>query len=76
MSNALILLASNLTSLAAVVFAGMLAMEGKPGWGWFLTISVITVTSKFGTKDAKAPASAPSAPPESQPGRTPDSSGQ
>jgi len=50
--KALILLAANATSIAAVIIAGQLAMAGKPDWGWFLTVAVIT-TVVYSKADSK-----------------------
>ena len=42
MSFALKLLAANVTSLAAVIGAIVLARAGITGWGWFLLIALMT----------------------------------
>lgn len=31
--------------LFCVIFAGLLAMEGKPGWGWFLFVAALITCS-------------------------------
>ena len=45
MTNALILLFANLTSLASVCAACYLAAKDKPGWGWFLFVAVVCSAS-------------------------------
>lgn len=47
MSFALKLLAANLTSLAAVIGAIVLAHAGIAGWGWFLAIALITTRNVY-----------------------------
>jgi hypothetical protein len=44
MKPALLLLASNLTSLACAVGAILLALNGIAGWGWFLAIALMTTS--------------------------------
>ena len=44
MNPALMMLLSNAVSIASVITAGILAAEGKEGWGWFLFIAVICYT--------------------------------
>ncbi|EJP3659496.1 hypothetical protein NUR12_001077 [Salmonella enterica] len=34
-----------MTPLLCVIFAGLLAMEGKPGWGWFLFVAALITCS-------------------------------
>jgi hypothetical protein len=45
MKPVLLLLASNLTSLACAVGAILLALNGIAGWGWFLFIAAMTISS-------------------------------
>jgi type IV secretory pathway VirB2 component (pilin) len=45
MNPALMMLLSNAVSIAAVITAGILAAEGKEGWGWFLFIAVLCFTT-------------------------------
>lgn len=35
------LLVANACSLTAIIFAGLLAMNEKAGWGWFLVIALL-----------------------------------
>ncbi len=44
MNPTLLILVCNAVSIAAVIAAGILAAEGKEGWGWFLFIAVICYT--------------------------------
>jgi hypothetical protein len=44
MNPTLLLLVSNLTSLACVVGAILLAINGISGWGWFLAIALFTTS--------------------------------
>ncbi|EGH2794923.1 hypothetical protein ID987_000793 [Salmonella enterica] len=34
-----------ITPLLCVIFAGLLAMEAKPGWGWFLFVAALIMCS-------------------------------
>lgn len=45
MSFALKLFAANLTSLAAVIGATVLAYAGIAGWGWFLAVALFTASN-------------------------------
>ena len=47
MRFALQLLAANLTSLAAVIGAIVLAYSGITGWGWFLVIALMTTKTVY-----------------------------
>ena len=53
MSFALKLLAANLTSLAAVIGAIVLAHAGIAGWGWFLVVALMIVTTVHSKPDTK-----------------------
>lgn len=33
------------TPIICAIFAGILAMEGKSGWGWFLFVAVLIMCS-------------------------------
>lgn len=33
------------TPVICAIFAGMLAWQGKPGWGWFLFVAVLIMCS-------------------------------
>ena len=41
MNHALILLLANLSSIACVIGATILAFHGIAGWGWFLFVAVL-----------------------------------
>lgn len=45
MKNILFALLANATSIACVVGAIFLALNGIPGWGWFLIIALFTFSS-------------------------------
>ena len=45
MKYAITSIAANAVSIAAVSFAGCLALHDKEGWGWFLFIAVICAAS-------------------------------
>jgi hypothetical protein len=45
MSKFLQVLAMEATAIACVVMAGLIALEGKDGWGWFLLIACLTTVS-------------------------------
>lgn len=49
MKNALIVLASEMTSIICAVFAGVLAYQGQSGWGWFLAVSLLTAVTSAGS---------------------------
>ncbi|EHF6669294.1 hypothetical protein J2H33_000234 [Salmonella enterica] len=34
-----------MTPLLCVIFAGLLAMKAKPGWGWFLFVAALIMCS-------------------------------
>lgn len=38
-------IAANAVSLACVVIAGYLALNGKTGWGWFLIVGLLCTGS-------------------------------
>jgi type IV secretory pathway VirB2 component (pilin) len=46
-------ISGNLATLGCVVVAGLLAMKGKDGWGWFLVVAVVCQVSykSTGKKD-------------------------
>lgn len=53
MSFAIATIAANLASLACVIFAGLLAYQERPGWGWFLFVGLLCAGSvKFGSKSS------------------------
>jgi hypothetical protein len=45
MKYALQSIAANLVSLGMVASAGCMAMNDKPGWGWFLLVAMICYTT-------------------------------
>ena len=45
MNNAFLLLFGNLTSLTCACSACYLAIQDKPGWGWFLFAAVVCAAS-------------------------------
>lgn len=47
MSFALKLFVANVTSLAAVIGAIVLAHAGVDGWGWFLLVALMTTKSVY-----------------------------
>jgi hypothetical protein len=47
MKNVFLLLAANSTSLACAIWAIIMAMHDKPGWGWLLFVAFFTTTVKF-----------------------------
>lgn len=53
MSRFLQFLALEATSIACVVMAGLIALEGKDGWGWFLFIAVMTTVSYRSEKNER-----------------------
>ena len=50
----LVVIGRMLVAIACVIFAGRLAFEGKPGWGWFLFaatwLGAIVASEKTGDK--------------------------
>ncbi len=45
MKDITLLVAAFMTPVLCVIFAWMLAMEGKSGWGWFLFVAVLIMCS-------------------------------
>jgi phage tail protein X len=50
MNHALILLLANLSSIACVIGAIILAFHGIAGWGWFLFLAVLLHTTFSSSK--------------------------
>jgi hypothetical protein len=44
MGRVFLLVAANLVSLVAVIFAGYLAAHGREGWGWFLALGLVATS--------------------------------
>jgi hypothetical protein len=44
MNRPLLLLICNLPAVACVIFSGILALHGIPGWGWFLFVGLMTTS--------------------------------
>jgi hypothetical protein len=42
MNDPFLILAANLTSIACVIAAAVLASKGTEGWGWFLLIALLS----------------------------------
>lgn len=55
MKAILSILAFNLVSLACVLTAGVLADDGKAGWGWFLLVGLLTAVSGLRTRSKGDP---------------------
>lgn len=51
MKQSLLLVASNLVSLACVATAAFLAIHGMRGWGWFLFASLLCMHGISSTKE-------------------------
>lgn len=47
------ILAMEATSITCVIFAGLLALQGLGGWGWFLGVAVLTTVSTYKTEQSK-----------------------
>ncbi len=45
MKDIVLLTAAFMTPVLCVIFAWMLAMEGKSGWGWFLFVAALIMCS-------------------------------
>lgn len=45
MKDIVLLAAAFMTPVLCVIFAWMLAMEGKSGWGWFLFVAALIMCS-------------------------------
>lgn len=45
MNQSLLLLLSNLTALACVIAAAVLAVKSIAGWGWFLFVGLLMASS-------------------------------
>lgn len=52
MKDILIILATNISAMLATAFAGLLAYEGKDGWGWFLFVAIL-LTARFTYKQSE-----------------------